>query len=136
VFQDRPIVFDLRSIVRKYWKNHICVINEALKCCHFYVNYKGVLEYYDPKRESILCPTPNQRLSTGPRHSTNVGSLSKSWTKSILDPRNPISLNAEFRATYRAYKTSHNLNSSQPRKEQKRWQSMTKQPHNNKNRNP
>jgi hypothetical protein len=27
-----PIVFDLRSIVlRKYWKNHICVINEALK---------------------------------------------------------------------------------------------------------
>jgi hypothetical protein len=37
MFLDRPIVFDLRSIVRKYWKNHIGVINEALKCCHFYV---------------------------------------------------------------------------------------------------
>jgi hypothetical protein len=37
----------------------ICVINEALelkKYCHFYVNL-GVLEYYDPNRESIVYPT-------------------------------------------------------------------------------
>jgi hypothetical protein len=50
---DRPIVFDLRCIVRKYWEKHIFVINEALKCCNFYVNYIGFLEYYDPNARRI-----------------------------------------------------------------------------------
>jgi hypothetical protein len=56
---DHPIVFDLRSIVRKYWKNHICVINEALLnvVTSTLTLYKGVLEYYDPNGESVLCPT-------------------------------------------------------------------------------
>jgi hypothetical protein len=62
------IVFDLRSsIVRKYWKNHICVINEALKCCHFYVNYIKAFSNIMilTHGESILCPTKSVGRSSG-----------------------------------------------------------------------
>jgi hypothetical protein len=59
---DRPIVFDLRSIVRKYWKSHICVINEALKCCHFYVNYIKAFSNIMILTETQSCVLPTKSV--------------------------------------------------------------------------
>jgi hypothetical protein len=61
---DRPIVFDLRSIGEEYWKNHICVINEALECCHLYVNYFRRSRLFLILMENQSCVLP--RVSDGP----------------------------------------------------------------------
>jgi hypothetical protein len=97
---DRPIVFDLRSIGPEYWKNHICVINEALKCFHFYVkNYFRHSRLFLILTKNRSCVLP--RVSDGPydgeafsgakKMMSSFMFLEKEWVMTLLDKFKVIS---------------------------------------------